>query len=32
MGACPIVSIPVAILYNFFLDRFVAGFTAGAIK
>src|SRR3546814_9500628 len=25
MGACLIVSIPIAILYNFFLDRFVAG-------
>lgn len=32
MGACLIVSIPIAILYNFFLDRFVAGFTVGAIK
>jgi len=32
MGACLIVSIPVAILYNFFVDRFVAGFTAGAVK
>jgi multiple sugar transport system permease protein len=32
MGACLIVSVPVAILYNFFLDRFVAGFTAGALK
>jgi len=32
MGACLIVSIPIAILYNFFVDRFVAGFTVGAIK
>ncbi|SSW63109.1 carbohydrate ABC transporter permease [Achromobacter agilis] len=32
MGACLIVSVPIAILYNFFLDRFVAGFTVGAIK
>ena len=32
MGACLIVSIPVAILYNLFVDRFVAGFTVGAIK
>ena len=32
MGACLIVSLPVAILYNFFLDRFVAGFTVGAVK
>lgn len=32
MGACLIVSLPVAVLYNLFLDRFVAGFTVGAIK
>ena len=32
MGACLIVSLPVAILYNFFVDRFVAGFTVGAVK
>ena len=32
MGACLIVSVPVAILYNFFVDRFVAGFTVGAVK
>ncbi|WP_316152515.1 carbohydrate ABC transporter permease [Cupriavidus sp. BIC8F] len=32
MGACLIVSVPVAALYNIFLDRFVAGFTVGAIK
>lgn len=32
MGACLIVSVPTAILYNFFVDRFVAGFTVGAIK
>jgi len=32
MGACLIVSIPIAVLYNFFVDRFVAGFTMGAIK
>ncbi|HEY0878160.1 MAG TPA: carbohydrate ABC transporter permease [Zeimonas sp.] len=32
MGACLIVSIPVAVLYNFFVDRFVAGFTVGAVK
>lgn len=32
MGACLIVSVPVAIVYNFFVDRFVAGFTVGAIK
>jgi len=32
MGACLIVSIPIAVVYNFFVDRFVAGFTVGAIK
>jgi multiple sugar transport system permease protein len=32
MAACLITSIPVAILYNLFLDRFIAGFTLGAIK
>jgi multiple sugar transport system permease protein len=32
MGACLIVSVPIAIVYNLFVDRFVAGFTVGAIK
>ena len=32
MAACFIASVPIAILYNFFLDRFIAGFTVGAIK
>ena len=32
MGACFIASVPIAIVYNFFIDRFVAGFTVGAIK
>ena len=32
MGACLIASLPVAILYNFFIDRFVSGFTMGAVK
>ena len=32
MGACVIASLPIAILYNFFVDRFVAGFTVGAVK
>ena len=32
MGACLIVSLPIAVLYNFFVDRFVAGFTVGAVK
>ena len=32
MGACLIASIPIALLYNTFLDRFIAGFTVGAVK
>lgn len=32
MGACAIASIPIAILYNFFVSRFIAGFTVGAVK
>ena len=32
MAGCLITSVPLAILYNFFLDRFIAGFTVGAIK
>ena len=32
MAPCLITSVPLAILYNFFLDRFIAGFTVGAIK
>lgn len=32
MAACLIVSLPIAVLYNFFVDRFVAGFTVGAVK
>jgi multiple sugar transport system permease protein len=32
MAACLITSVPVAILYNVFLDQFIAGFTVGAIK
>jgi multiple sugar transport system permease protein len=32
MAGCFISSIPVAILYNFIVDRFIAGFTVGAIK
>lgn len=32
MGACLIATVPIAILYNIFVDRFVAGFTAGAVK
>ncbi len=32
MAACLITSVPIAILYNLFLDRFIAGFTVGAIR
>jgi multiple sugar transport system permease protein len=32
MAGCLISSVPVAVLYNFFLDRFIAGFTVGAIR
>jgi len=32
MAGCLIASIPIAILYNLFLDRFIAGFTVGAVK
>ena len=32
MAACLITSIPIAVLYNLFLDRFIAVFTVGAVK
>jgi multiple sugar transport system permease protein len=32
MGACQIVSLPIAVLFNFFVNRFVAGFTVVAIE
>ncbi len=32
MAACLITSLPIALLYNLFLDRFISGFTVGAIK
>ena len=32
MAACLIASLPIAVVYNVFLDRFIAGFTAGAVK
>ncbi len=32
MGACLLTSVPIAVLYNAFLDRFIAGFTVGAIR
>jgi multiple sugar transport system permease protein len=32
MAACLITSLPIAVIYNLFLDRFIAGFTVGAVK
>jgi multiple sugar transport system permease protein len=32
MAACLIASLPIAFFYNLFLDRFIAGFTVGAVK
>ncbi len=32
MAACLIASLPIAVIYNLFLDRFIAGFTVGAVK
>ncbi|HXH83257.1 MAG TPA: carbohydrate ABC transporter permease [Candidatus Tectomicrobia bacterium] len=32
MAGCFIASVPIAILYNIFVDRFIAGFTVGAVK
>ncbi len=32
MAACLIASLPIAVVYNLFLDRFIAGFTVGAVK
>jgi multiple sugar transport system permease protein len=32
MGGCLIASLPMVILYNFFLDRFIGGLTMGAVK
>jgi multiple sugar transport system permease protein len=32
MAACLIASLPIAILYNLFLDRFISGFTVGSVK
>ena len=31
-GGRPLVAIPLALMYNLFLDRFIAGFTLGAVK
>lgn len=32
MAGCFIASVPIAILYNVFVDRFIVGFTVGAVK
>ena len=32
MAACLVATLPVAVLYNVFLDRFIAGFTVGSVK
>jgi len=32
MAAAALVALPVALVYNYFLDRFIAGFTLGAVK
>jgi multiple sugar transport system permease protein len=32
MASAVIIAVPVALIYNFFLDRFVQGFTLGAVK
>ena len=32
MAAALFTSIPIAVVYNLFLDRFIAGFTVGAVK
>ncbi len=32
MAACLITSLPIALVYNLFLDRFISGFTVGAVK
>jgi multiple sugar transport system permease protein len=32
MAGCFIASVPIAIIYNYFVDRFISGFTMGAVK
>ncbi len=31
-GAAVLIAVPIALLFNFFLDKFVSGFTMGAVK
>lgn len=32
MAGCLIASLPIVIVYNFFVDRFISGYTLGAVK
>ena len=32
MAACLVASVPLAVVYNLFIDRFIRGLTAGAVK
>jgi multiple sugar transport system permease protein len=32
MAGCLIASLPIALVYDLFLDRFISGFTVGAVK
>ncbi|HET9006534.1 MAG TPA: twin-arginine translocation signal domain-containing protein [Actinomycetes bacterium] len=32
MGAAILVAVPIALVFNLFLDRFISGFTMGAVK
>src|SRR5881628_1557803 len=32
MAACLVTSVPIAVVYSFFLDRFISGLTVGAVK
>ncbi len=32
MAGCLIAAVPIGILYNIFLERFIEGFTVGAVK
>jgi multiple sugar transport system permease protein len=32
MAGCLIASLPVVVVYNFFVDRFISGYTLGAVK
>lgn len=32
MAAAVVVALPVALIYNLFLDKLIAGFTLGAVK